>query len=81
MRITFQEVSTRRTFRWTENGKRRQTTEVFMQTINPFNKNADGAPKSREEIWKEINAKADAWLAEQEKRIAPAPPPPEGSGK
>jgi hypothetical protein len=47
VRVTFEQVTLRATKRWTENGKKRQQTKVFMQTINPFNRNADGAVKTR----------------------------------
>ena len=63
MRITFTEVSLRATKRWTENGKRRAKTQKFYQTINPFNKNAAGEMKTKDEILAEITAQRDAWLA------------------
>lgn len=59
---TFEEVKTKRTKVWKENGKRRQKTKTFSQTLNPFNKNAEGNIKTREEILVEINAEADAWM-------------------
>ena len=65
MRITFQEVSVKATRRWTEDGKKRQETRKFWQTINPFNKNVDGAMKNRDEIYTEICAQRDAWLRDQ----------------
>lgn len=37
----------------------RQTT--FVNTINPFNKNADGIPKTYAEVWRDLGAKCDAW--------------------
>lgn len=40
----------------------RQTT--FWQTLNPWNKNSDGNPKTVEEIREELSAEADAWLVE-----------------
>lgn len=33
-----------------------------MQTINPFNKNANGTHKTRDEIMVEINKERDEWL-------------------
>lgn len=64
MRINFDEVSIKATKTWTDaDGKRRQKTRKFYQTINPFNKNAAGLPKSRVEIRAEILAERDAWLA------------------
>jgi len=70
MRITFEEVSLKATRRWVEDGRKRQETRKFFQTINPFNLNASGFMKSREEIYAEISAKRDEWL--QEAAIAKA---------
>lgn len=66
MRYVFNEVAIKRTRRWKdpESGKNRQETRKFFQTINPFNTNAEGLPKSREEIMDEIKAEGDKWLAE-----------------
>lgn len=73
MKIRFEEVKISATRRWTENGKRRQETRVFMQTINPFNKNADGLPKTREQIFQELKTERDAWLAQPEQAVATQP--------
>lgn len=62
MRITFDEVAVKATKRWKENGKSRQETRKFWQTVNPFNKNDDGSIKTREQIMTEIVAQRDAWL-------------------
>ena len=63
MRITFDEVAVKATRRWIdEHGKKRQETRKFFQTVNPFNKNADGGMKTREQIMREVTAKRDAWL-------------------
>lgn len=62
MRITFNEVAVKATRRWVEDGKKRQQTRKFFQTINPFNKGADGRVKDRDQIMREITAKRDAWL-------------------
>lgn len=65
MQVTFEEVSVKATKRWTdENGKRRQKTKTFSQTINPFNKNSDGTIKTRQDIVREISAERDAWMRE-----------------
>lgn len=65
MRINFQEISTKATKRYTdENGKRKQQTKKFYQTLSPFNKNPDGSVKTSDQIWKEIIAERDAWLAD-----------------
>jgi hypothetical protein len=37
-------------------GRRTQQTIKLWQTINPFNKNSSGLPKSHEEILRELNA-------------------------
>lgn len=59
----FEEIKTKRTKKYTdENGKKRQKTKTFFQTLNPFNKNKDGTLKTEAQIWQEINAEADAWL-------------------
>lgn len=65
-RYTFNEVSVSATKRWKDpvTGKARQQTRKFYQTLNPFNKAADGTPKTREQIMSEITAEKAAWLAE-----------------
>jgi hypothetical protein len=62
MNIRFREVALRATFHWKENGKWKQKTEKFMQTLNPFNRNKDGQPKSYEEIVAELRVYRDKWL-------------------
>jgi hypothetical protein len=47
-------------------GKKVRRQRTFEQTINPFNKHADGIPKSRIDILGELKNKADAWKAEPE---------------
>ena len=42
-------------------GKRAERRETFGQTLNPFNRNADGSVKTRHEIWNEICAEARKW--------------------
>lgn len=44
-------------------GKRRQRTKVFEHTVNPFNRRADGTPKSEAEVREDVRAEADAWMA------------------
>lgn len=34
---------------------------ILSQTINPFNKNADGTQKTREQIRVELKKKAERW--------------------
>lgn len=61
--IKCEKVSTKRTRRWIDqNGKKRQETREFFQTISPFNRNENGETKRREEILEEINREADAWF-------------------
>lgn len=42
-------------------GKRGTRQTTFGQTLNPFNKNADGEPKTRAEIWAEIKQEAHEY--------------------
>jgi len=63
--IVFREISVSATKRWTDrDGKKRQKTRKFYQTVNPFNNNKDGSPKSESEIRTEIIAERDKWLAQ-----------------
>lgn len=62
MRYDFQEVSVKGTVRWKENGKARQKTRKFYQTINPFNRNEDGTQKTREQILIEVTAVRNEWV-------------------
>jgi hypothetical protein len=63
-RIICQEVSVKATRRWVDaDGKKRQETRKFWQTVNPFNRKADGSLKTEADIRAEINAERDAWLA------------------
>jgi uncharacterized C2H2 Zn-finger protein len=55
-------------------------SKTFEQTLNPFNKNAAGVPKSRTEILMELKDGAAVWTAKQEHCqacLAPAPEPEE----
>lgn len=66
-RIFFQEVVVKRVFRWkTSDGKSRQETQKFMQTINPWNKNAAGDVKGYAEIRAELIREADLWLLKRQ---------------
>lgn len=49
-----------------ECGKKVSRQRTFSQTLNPFNKNADGEPKSPQEIDEELAAEAQAWQAKQD---------------
>lgn len=62
-KIVFQEISVSATKRWKDaDGKARQQTRKFTQTHNPFNRNAEGLPKTRDEIAREVMAERAAWL-------------------
>ncbi len=67
-RYTFEEVSVKATRKWVdpETGKKRQETRKFSQTINPYNTNADGTRKTREQINAEICAQAQSWCLKGE---------------
>lgn len=47
-----------------ENGKWRYQKKTFGQTINPFNINAAGVPKTRQEIYAELNEEIRRWQEE-----------------
>lgn len=47
-------------------GKKVRRQRTFSQTLNPFNKNAAGLPKTEVEIARELVAKAEAWQGEPE---------------
>lgn len=64
MKVTFDEVVVKATKRWKEDGKARTKTRKFYQTMNPFNKNADGTVKTRDQIMAEITAERDTWISE-----------------
>ena len=60
---TYREVSMKAVYRWVDaHGRKRQKTEKFFQTLNPFNKNADGSIKNSREILAELKPKYDQWL-------------------
>lgn len=62
----FREVSIKRTKRGkcAVCGGTASRTEKFWQTLNPFNKNAQGQVKDEWEIRQELHAQAAAWLEE-----------------
>ena len=66
-RIVFREVSLKAVFRWTDaDGKKRQETRKFSQTVNPWNKNARGEAKSGPEIYEELKSERRLWLLQRE---------------
>jgi hypothetical protein len=64
--ITFDEVSRMASKRCkcVMCGNRRERTERFHQTVNPFNRNADGTVKSRRDIGRELDERVIAWRAQ-----------------
>jgi hypothetical protein len=66
-RHNFMEVSVTGTRRWkTEDGRKKQRTKKFFQTLSPFNKTAEGVPKTREQIMLEIVRERNLWLVKEE---------------
>ena len=57
MRITFDVIKYRA--RRKENGKWRQKT--FEQTVNPFNTNANGTVRTRQEVFERVRELAKEW--------------------
>ncbi|MFF9118349.1 hypothetical protein ACF09Y_22565 [Streptomyces massasporeus] len=47
-------------------GKKLRRQRTFGQTLNPFNKNADGQVKTELEIVRELNATAAEWEQQPE---------------
>ena len=45
-------------------GRKVRRQRTFTQTLNPFNRNAAGDPKTRPEVYESLRAKAAAWRAE-----------------
>lgn len=65
MKVRFEKVSIKATRRWKDaDGKWRQETKEFWQTVSPFNKNDAGQPKSKWEIQREIQRERDDWLVD-----------------
>lgn len=40
-------------------------SRTFSKTVNPFNKHADGTPKSPAEVQADVDAEAKAWQPER----------------
>jgi hypothetical protein len=47
-------------------GKRLRRQRTFSETQNPFNRNAQGVPKTLKEIFASLQAKAAVWQTEPE---------------
>jgi hypothetical protein len=62
-RVVFESVSTRRTRKGlcAQCGNKCQVTRDFSQTINPFNRDERGNPKTRAAIMQENARDAAAW--------------------
>lgn len=62
-RFVFEEIICRaeRSGKCASCGKRWKKIKKFRQTVNRFNKNAEGHQKSREEIWAELREEARQW--------------------
>jgi hypothetical protein len=71
---TFEKVSIKRkrSYRDSE-GKKRQKTKEFYQTLNPFNKTKDGKLKTESQIRVEIEAEAKKWMELPDAEIARSP--------
>ena len=66
MRVVFEEAT-----QWREKGgkcshcgKRMSQRKTFCHTVNPFNRNAAGVPKTRSEVFEDVRAIANEWLKE-----------------
>jgi hypothetical protein len=42
-------------------GKRVTRSKTFYQTVNPYNRNKDGSPKTRNEVWDSVREEARNW--------------------
>ena len=65
-RITFERVALRfsKSGRCPKCGKSIRRSITMDETLNPWNKNAHGLPKSRAEIYESLRVKGDAWKAQ-----------------
>jgi len=66
MRIKFDEIPyyAEKVGRCEACGRSASRTKRFFQTLNPFNKNEQGLPKTQEEILNELRLEAEAWEKE-----------------
>lgn len=66
MRETYREfkVSARKSGKCPCCGKRIARQKTFYQTMNPFNLNAEGIPKSASEIFASLEDEAAEWRSE-----------------
>jgi hypothetical protein len=54
-------------------GKKVRRSKTFMNTINPWNVNEDGVPRTHDEIWAHLIDLATAWEGEPETHPACKP--------
>lgn len=66
MRYNFNEIgfSIEKTGKCPNCGKKAKRTKRFYQTINPFNKNAEGNIKTKAEIFNQLKIESDKWEKE-----------------
>lgn len=64
--MTFDKITAqgRASFKCAKCGKKRTRTKSFWMTQNPFNKDANGIPKSREQVFADVRAEAAKWSKE-----------------
>jgi hypothetical protein len=60
-------MTVRKSVKCSSCGKRIQRQRTFEQTVNPWNKNADGEPKTVQEILEEHRVRAAEWKQEPAK--------------
>lgn len=75
---TYREVSHREQRRvpCTGCGKKLTRARTFTQTINPWNRNASGTPKTYAEIMPELRAEGAKWQPTAMCKTCDPPPPP-----
>lgn len=69
MRFVFEEVSLRaaKSLPCPGCGKKVRRQKTFTNTVNPWNVNEDGTPRTRDEIWEVLRNKASVWQTEPER--------------
>ena len=56
----------RKTVKCADCGKRLKRQRTFEQTLNPWNRNAEGQPKSRQEILASLREQGAEWKQQPE---------------
>ena len=66
--VNFQEISTtaRSTGKCSVCGKRTTRSRRFWQTVNPFNRNADGTIRTPDDIRQSLSAEVAAWTPDHD---------------